>query len=197
MRKVSILWALLLITSLSTFAQSKGKSRTGFIAGVNYSRQYQGVSGTTDFSDFKTGLLIGLVRDIPVGGAFVFQPGVQFNRMGGKTAEGTSKYSYLSIPTLFKLNVSKKLGFVAGPQTSLLLSAKGVDNFNGETDLKDATKSLDLAALVGLDYSYGKNQSGMFGVRYQAAMNNIQKISGAGNFLRNSGFHVYFGYRFK
>lgn len=197
MRKVSILWALLLITSLSAIAQSKGKSRTGFIAGVNYSRQYIGVSGTNEFSDFKPGLLIGLVRDIPVGDKIVFQPGLQFNRMGGKTSEGTSKYSYLSIPTLFKLNASKKLGFVAGPQTSLLLSAKGIDNFNGETDLKDATKSLDLAALVGVDYSYGKNQSGIFGVRYQAALNNIQKIGGAGNFLRNSGFHVYFGYRFK
>ncbi len=196
MRKVSILWALLVISSLSVFAQSKGKSRTGVIAGVNISRQYVSVAGEQTFSDFKPGLIIGLQREIPLSDRFLFQPGLQFNRMGGKNSAGTTKLSYLAIPTLFKLNISKKLGLVAGPQTSLLLAAKGTDNFNGETDLKDDTKSVDLAALAGIDYSYGKNQRGIFGVRYQAALNNIQKQTAVGGFTRNSGVHVFFGYRF-
>lgn len=196
MRKVSILWALLVLSSLSVLAQSKGKSRTGVIAGVNISRQYISVAGEKEFTDFKPGLIIGLQREIPLSDRFTFQPGLQFNRMGGKNSEGTTKLSYLAIPTLFKLNASKKLGFVAGPQTSLLLAAKGTDNFNGETDLKDAMKSVDFSVLAGIDYTYGKKQNGIFGVRYQAALNNVQKQSAVGGFVRNSGVHVYFGFRF-
>ena len=77
-----------------------------------------------------------------------------------------------------------------------VLNAKMVDEFNGSEDVKEQYKSVDLGAIAGVELSFAKNNRGMAGVRYQAAINNVWKDSPARSFIKNTGAQAYIGFRF-
>lgn len=194
MRKLPVLALLLSLISTSLFAQEAGKNRTGARIGVNYSNNRIRQNGESQYADAKTGLSIGLFREIALDDRFTFQPELYFNALGSKSGGSTTRFGYLSIPTLFKVH-GKHFGFLAGPQVSLLLTAKEEVQYVGTTNVKDDYKSVDISGITGIEYTFGKKNNFVAGVRYQFAMNNIYKaVSGVGVF--NYAWQGSLGFRF-
>ena len=195
MRKVSLLSLVLIISSLSVLAQDKGKTRTGFRAGVNYFAQRIEENKEYSYSDFRTGLTVGIFHEIPLGTRFTFQPELVFNNMGGEKNGTVTKLNYMSLPLLLKLH-GKRFGAYIGPQFSLLMSAKTKAEFDVETDVKDTYKSGDVAGITGVEYSLGANNSFVISFRYQFAINDVLKDGNPGEAIRNTGVQLTAGFRF-
>ena len=193
MRKIFIIMILLLLSG--SFIQAQEKSRVGFKAGVGFYRQNYKLDGDQKYLDFKPGIIVGVFKEIPLSEYINFQPELMFISMGSKDGGNKNKANYVALPMLFNFH-GKKIGFVVGPQASLLLNAKMVDEFDGSKDVKDQYKSVDLGAIAGVELSFAKNNRGMAGVRYQAAINNVWKDSPAKSFIKNTGAQAYIGFRF-
>lgn len=88
--------------------------------------------------------------------------------------EATSKYDYLNLPLIAKLYVYKGLNVFAGPQLSLLISAK--DQYDdGEDDVKEELDPLDFGIMGGVGYHW---QSGFFlSSNYYLGLNNISNVN--------------------
>jgi len=189
----------ILLLSLLTFPllimQAQQKNRVGFKAGAGIYRQNIKVDGDQEYTDFKTGAMVGLFKEIHLSQYVNFQPELMYLRMGGKPKQGGKiNLDYVAVPLLFKFH-GKNFGFLVGPQASLLFGAKGEDEFETEEDLKDQYKSIDIGAIAGFEFSFAK-QRGLAGIRYQAAVSDVWKDAPPKSFLKNNGIQVYAGFRF-
>lgn len=194
MRKIAALASLFTLMSFSVIAQEAGKSRIGFKAGVNYSAVRFRVAGESSYSDYKTGLSLGFFREVNLSKGVAFQTEFMYNSLGGKQGGTTTRFGYLSLPLLFKFH-GKHFGFMAGPQPSLLLSAKQEVEFVGTSDVKSSYKSIDLSGVTGVEYTFGKKGSYVAGLRYTFALNNIAKnVPGSGAY--NYAWQGHIGFRF-
>ncbi len=100
------------------------------------------------------------------------------------------RFSYISVPVLFRYQPIEILNIHAGPQVGFLLSAKAeVDDMGG--DVED-TKSLDLGAAVGagVDLPFGLG----FSARYIAGLANVYDIEEMK--VRNNVLQFSVTYRF-
>lgn len=170
------------------------KSRVGFKAGVGFYRQNYKLNGDQRYFDFKPTIIVGLFKEISLNNFVNFQPELMFIGMGGKDGGTKINADYIALPLLFKFH-GKRIGFVVGPQTSLLLSAKTIDEFDSRKDVKDTYKSVDIAMIGGIELSFAKKERGIVGVRYQSPINSIWKDSPPKSFLKNNGVQVYLGFR--
>ena len=193
MRKNLFIISLLVLSA--SFIQAQEKGRVGFKAGVGFYRQNYKINGDQEHLDFKPGIVVGLFKEIPLSDNINFQPELMFIAMGSEDGGNKNKANYIALPMLFKIH-GKRVGFVVGPQASLLVNAKMVDEFDGSEDVKDQYKSVDLGAIAGVELLFAKNNRGMAGVRYQAAINNVWKDSPAKSFIKNTGAQAYIGFRF-
>lgn len=194
MRKFTVL--VLLLAIMASVGQAQTKSRTGFRAGANYSTQRITANKESNYSDYVVGLNLALYRQIPLSPIFAFQPEFAFNSMGGKVDRTTTRLSYISFPFLFKIH-GKHFGLLAGPQPSLLVGAKSTDGYSGSVNIKSELKSIDLAAITGIEYAFGKNNSYNVSLRYLFALNNIQKDALPGEKVGNYGLQLSVGFLFK
>lgn len=194
MRKFTVL--VLLLAIMASVGQAQTKSRTGFRAGANYTTQRITANKESNYSDYVVGLNIALYRQIPLNSLFDFQPEFAFNSYGGKVDRTTTRLGYISFPMLVKIH-GKHFGFLAGPQPSLLVSAKSTDGYNGSVNIKSQLKSIDLSGVTGFEYAFGKNNSYNVGLRYLFALNNISKDALPGEKIGNYGFQVSVGFLFK
>lgn len=139
MKKVflSIAVAILVSVSSSLFAQGVG---LGVKAGVNFANQ-----SITDIStDSKTGFLAGGYLVINFSETFGLQPEVLFSSVGSELPDGTSDFSYLTVPVLLRWKPMEFLSFEAGPQFGFLLNAE----HDGD-DIADDIKNSDFGLAVG------------------------------------------------
>lgn len=193
MRKNTLLIILFVLPVLCSQAQEK--NRIGFKAGVGFYRQNFKFDGEQRYFDFKPGIVVGFFKEIHFNQYVNFQPELMYIGMGSKNDGNTNKASYVSLPMLFKFH-GKRLGLVVGPQMSVLLGAKLIDEFDGKEDVKDNYKSVDIGVIGGLELSFAKNNRGLVGVRYQLAINDVAKDSPPRSFLKNTGIQAYVGFRF-
>ncbi len=187
MRKFTVL--VLLLAIMASVGQAQTKSRTGFRAGANYSTQRITANKESNYSDYIVGLNIALYRQIPLNPMFDFQPEFAFNSLGGKVDGTTTRLGYISFPLLVKIH-SKHFGFLAGPQPSLLVSAKSIDRYSSSSNIKSQLKSVDLSAVTGFEYAFGKNNSYNVSLRYLFALNNIKKDALPGEKVSNYGLQL-------
>lgn len=151
----------------------------------------------------RTGFNAGAFVNIPIANNFRVQPELLYSQKGLKYPTGTEEYGYLSIPVMLQYNLVEKFYLEAGPEFSILLSAK--DKFNGKTtnqydypaetyDLKDEYRGLDIGLGVGLGYDFTKN----FGMnaRYVAGLTDLYKETTAGDVAKNSVFQIGVYYKF-
>jgi hypothetical protein len=106
--KILLLSAFLMLVSNTVSAQ-----KFGIRAGVNISD----INADGWDSDAKTGLYVGVYKEIPLVKSLLFiQPEVQYSQEGFSTDIGDVKIDYLTVPILAKVYVVKLLSFETGPQ---------------------------------------------------------------------------------
>jgi hypothetical protein len=138
-------------------------------AGVNIAN----IAVEEDFEDLlpfetKIGFHVGAFATYPLadmfgikGGLLFSTKGAQFEgeeEFGGETYEYSASWNlmYLDIPILFNVTPAEGISVFAGLQPSLLLSAKGTYEEDGESETEDIEdiSSLDLAAVFGAGYTH-------------------------------------------
>jgi len=201
----SVIAALL----INATALAQSKATYGIRAGVNF----QNLNGKDNDghnldNKLKTGFNAGVNAEIPVGIDFYLQPGLLFSTKGAKydfqSVEVTQTISYLELPInfLYKPELGEGrllLGF--GPYAAFAVGGKikggGTDidmDFGNEVG---ETKPFDAGANLLAGYEFTNN----FSFQLNAGLgliNMYNRPAGEGETsLKNTGFGLSLGYRFK
>ena len=169
--KILLVGAFLILVSNTVSAQ-----KWGIRAGANFSDV--NVDGWE--TDSKTGLYVGVYKEIPlVGGLLFIQPELQYSQEGFSTSIGDAKLDYLTVPVLAKIYVVKLLSFETGPQFGFLVNDNDFGDSNSFIPSWAFGTSLNLPLglsinaryISGLDDTYdglsGKNQVFQVGAAFQ------------------------------
>lgn len=177
--KILLLSAFIVLVSNAASAQAWGVR-----AGANISD----ITGNGWDTDAKTGLYVGVYREIPMIKSLLFiQPEVQYSQEGFSTETDDVKIDYLTVPVLAKIYVVKLLSFETGPQFGFKIS-DNIDDF-GNIDIKTESfvpswafgtslnlplgLSINARYITGLDDTFenpslsGKNQVFQIGAAFQ------------------------------
>ena len=213
-----------LIVALSAAAFAvQAQTTFGAHAGINGAsvtdKSTGGGQTTTDKSDTKVGLTVGVSAEIPIASSLVFRPELNFIQKGGKQSESASGFSsetkltmnYLELPlnVVYKFSGSG-LFAGAGPSIGYGFSGKAKskttfgsttteDNtdikFDGEknpTDGKAHLKALDFGANFLVGYQFSNNL--VLKANYTLGLSNINPQDNSS--LKNTGLGFTIGYRF-
>lgn len=188
MKKTVLTGALAL---LGIFANAQ---QFGAKAGMNIS------SLSEDGFKSKVGAFVGVFMNHSLSDKFSIQPELLYSMKGAKYEEqgvsGSWNVDYISVPVMLQYNVTPALYLEAGPEVSLLLSAKSKISAEGESmsvDVKDMSKSLDFGAAFGAGYSFTPQIGAS--VRYVAGFSDIIKDN-PGDAVKNGVFQLGLSYRF-
>ncbi|OOG71152.1 porin family protein [Flavobacterium sp. A45] len=113
--KILLLSAFIVLVSNAVSAQAWGVR-----AGANISN----ISGNGLDTSAKTGLYVGVYKEIPLIKSLLFiQPELQYSQEGFETDNfEDTKIDYLTVPVLAKIYVVKLLSFETGPQFGFVVS---------------------------------------------------------------------------
>lgn len=170
--KILLLSAFIVLVSNAVSAQAWGVR-----AGANISD-----ISNNDFTSAKTGLYVGVYKEIPLIKSLLFiQPELQYSQEGFETdGFGDTKIDYLTVPVLAKIYVVKLLSFETGPQFGFVVS----DNVE-DSDLNNFVPSwafgtslnlplglsINARYITGLDDTFenidAKNQNFQIGAAFQ------------------------------
>ena len=174
--KILLLSAFIVLVSNAVSAQAWGVR-----AGANISD-----ISNNDFTSAKTGLYVGVYKEIPLIKSLLFiQPELQYSQEGFEVdidnVEDT-KIDYLTVPVLAKVYVVKLLSFETGPQFGFVVS-DNVDDIGDDlnsfvpswafgTSLNlPLGLSINARYITGLDDTFehfdGKNQNFQIGAAFQ------------------------------
>jgi hypothetical protein len=191
---------LLVVLAVFAFAPMAFSQLSGGIRlGVNLANQKYDADGISVTPDSKLGILGGLYLTANLSDKIAIQPELHFASMGSKVdllgEEIKTKLSYLSVPVLFRYNITENFNLQVGPQLGFLVSAK--EEFDGDSeDVKDAYKGIDFGAAIGLGVDFGKINGGL---RYVAGLSNTFDSDGDINSsdftVKNNSFQIFVGYR--
>ena len=171
--KILLLGAFIMLVSNTMSAQ-----KWGVRGGVNFSD----ISGDGWDTDSKTGLYLGVYKEIPLIKSLLFiQPELQYSQEGFSTNIEDVKIDYLSVPILAKVYVLKLLSFETGPQFGFLVNDNDFGDANSFIPSWAFGTSLNLPFglsinaryVSGLDDTYdnptlsGKNQVFQLGAAFQ------------------------------
>ena len=187
MRKI-IYIILLLMTPL---AAAWSQVSFGIKAGVNIANQAYKSSGISISPSSLAGFHGGVYLNAKFG-KFGLQPEAYFSMAGAKFDNDKVNFNYISVPILFRYNVTDFLNLHLGPQFGILVSAKSTSG-SITADIKDQANTLDfgVAGGIGLDLPFGLSA----GLRYVAGLANIQKDTSGGETVKNNIFQIYVGYK--
>jgi hypothetical protein len=207
MKKLLLLFSVLFLFSVTTFAQMQA----GLKAGLNISNlNGSDVSNT----DSKTGFTGGAFFMYQFSPMFAVQPEAYYTMKGAEqkgTIEGynytaTLSLDYIEIPILLKLMIpiqgsSINPAIFAGPSIGFNTTHKvkvEAEGQSSESDIPDV-KSTDFGLVFGggLGFPIGKNELG-FDVRYILGLGTIDD-SAAKSDVKNGviNFNAYFGFSLK
>jgi hypothetical protein len=110
-----ILFIFVAVTANVTSAQGFGIRAGANFSDINFSEDIN--------SDVKTGLYIGVFKEIPLVKKLLFiQPELQYSQEGFETNTDNVEIDYLSVPIMAKVYVLKVLSFETGPQFGFPIS---------------------------------------------------------------------------
>ncbi|TDP59485.1 porin family protein [Flavobacterium dankookense] len=153
MKKISLLITFLFV-SYSVFSQNN--LTYGIKAGLNFTG-FRTDNGTN--SDFL-GLNIGGIAKMDLNKTFGLQGEFNLNSKGGTylfplTPNNPEiKLTYINLPILLKVHITRKFNFELGPEFGFLLEQKA--KLNGETFEIDDVPSFDMSLNAGLSYEFEK-----------------------------------------
>ncbi len=154
--------ACLLVSFL--LAQDKSSPRVSFaiVVGANASNMNfnKGVPAPATPIDrtWKSGLSLGFLIDVPLAEKLILQPGYYYvQRNGADKSTGLNYFvDYLSLPVLVKYEISPVISILAGPEGSLLISAK--QNSGGvKTTITHDFEERSVGATGGIDFLIKNN----------------------------------------
>lgn len=199
-----IVVTLVFATLLFTNSVSAQDLRFGFKGGVNLSNM-----DAKDLSDKNMiiGFNGGLFLKVPISENFAFQPELLYTTKGAELkydnllATGTAsfKLSYIELPLLAVINITKNINIHGGAYIASLIGANvknvsdvGIFNFENELEKSDF-EAIDygLVGGVGLDF-----EKFSIGLRYDYGLTPVGKerpILGRIPDARNSSFQFYLG----
>lgn len=196
MKFLFVLMTAILITGVASAQHGNapvGHISLGIKGGVNLYNIHHDNS-TTD--DSKLGFNVGLLGHIHVASHFALQPEIQFSTQGAKfdLDNSTTKLNlnYINVPILFQYMWDNGFRLQAGPQASLLISAKSKNNDNN-VDIKDYYKPLDIGVSFGMGYIHPSTGIGI-DARYNLGLSNINENSSVKS--TNRGFQLSLFYIF-
>lgn len=180
--KIKLMKKLFLLSVATFLIIAVTNAQAGFRLGIKGGTNLTKFSGQSFNDGFKAGYQLGGFMEIDFSKSIGIQPEVLFSESNGTTASNLGsvltnlnsnqdvKLNYLSIPILLRLNATKMLTFVVGPQYSILINPHETTLQNGQ----DAFKSGDFAAVAGLQINLAPLR--IYG-RYAIGLNNINDIS--------------------
>ena len=207
--KAKILSAALMALLLTGAVYAQSKTTFGIRGGINF----QNLNGKDEEGNkldnkLKTGFNAGVNAEIPVGIDFYVQPGLLFSTKGAKYdfqgAEATQCLSYLEVPVnfLYKPELGEGrmvLGF--GPYAAFAVGGK-IKYGNTDLDIDfgnevGETKAFDAGANLLAGYEFRNN----FSFQLNAGLGMVNMYNRPSNdsktTVKNTGFGLSVGYRFK
>lgn len=180
MKKVFFCILSIALATASWAQEGYSRSYFGLKAGVNVSTNKYDPEVQAFEVNSKTGFAGGIYYNIGLSRMFSIQPELLYSSMGSKfkttispTTAGSLNLNYLSVPVLFKLSPTWRLGIFAGPQLDFLMSAKAKVDGQSDEDVKDQIKGTDFAGTVGAEFWLTRN-IGIYG-RYITGFNSINE----------------------
>ena len=209
MKTKMLFYSVIASLLLSVPALAQSDVTYGIRAGVNFQNlNGKDIDGDKLENDLKTGFNVGVNAEIPIGIDFYLQPGLLFSTKGAKYSfqgtEATRNISYLELPInfLYKPELGDGhllLGF--GPYAAYALGGKikggGTDidmEFGNEIG---ETKPFDAGANLLAGYDFNNNLSFQLNAGL-GLINMYNRPDGdSESSVKNTGFGVSLGYRFK
>lgn len=168
--------------------------------------------------DPKYTFYIGGMAEYKINDNFGFQAEVLYSPLGGKekidgvnagvvyVGEQTKvDFGTLLVPVSAKYFISESFSVAAGANFGIILSAKQktvigsdfmnvqIEGDNGEVDIKDDVKKLNIAPFVGVEYML---ENGLFfDARYSLGVSNLSN-DGSGGKITNSFAQIGVGFKF-
>jgi hypothetical protein len=226
MKKIYLSSLFIVATFSAVFSQSVSG---GLRAGMNIANQNisigslpQGVNATIPKLDPKIGFLVGGYLKIMISEKFGIQPEVVFSQMGynqnntesisngnltfNLNEKNIASFGYLSLPVMFRYNITENFNLQAGPQLGILLSASGTTEISGAPagsgiingskteDIKKGYSDIDFGGTLGLGVDFGKFNAG---ARYYLGLSNLLKDVPSGFDIKgtNNSIQVFVGYQ--
>lgn len=111
----------ILLLSVFVVAASNSIKAQGF--GIRAGANFSDISGSGLNTDAKTGLYVGVFKEIPLISKLLFvQPEIQYSQEGFGTSIKDVKIDYISVPIMAKVYALKLLSFETGPQFAFPIS---------------------------------------------------------------------------
>jgi hypothetical protein len=215
---------VLLIAAVAVFGFSNVHAQEfsfGPKAGVNFAN----LNGDIEDAEMKIGFHIGGAAEYMFDEKMGLQAELLYSLQGTKneysetetiggitekyTSEDKIKLSYISIPVMFKYYVVDGFNVEAGPQVSILASAKAESEYeysysggggdysesgSEEIDIDDEISSIDFGINFGLGY---KMENGLnFGARYNLGLSNVLDVDGSDDKWNNGVIQLSAGFMF-
>lgn len=186
MKKVLLTVSVFCFATVVAFAQMSGGAK----AGLNLANIGGDDAGDTDM---RVGFHVGGYLNFGISDAFSIQPELLFNSVGTKFTDGDGDVSYalnyISVPVMFKYNVTETFNIQAGPQLGILASAKAKFD-GGDADIKDQFKSTDFGFNLGLGLDFGKFNAA---ARYSLGLSSIVDTDNVD--VKNNVIQISVGYK--
>jgi len=160
MKKAILLSLCIMLSYAGAFAQST----LGVVAGPNFAnfggKEVETWGGANADPTMQVKFHLGVFFNKELTEDWSIEPRLLFSTKGPKYSGEIPFYgevtykkllSYVDIPVLVKYSINEQFSVYAGPQLSLLLSAK-VDDGEEKVDVKDEYKSTDFALVFGAGY---------------------------------------------
>jgi hypothetical protein len=194
MRKICAI--IIFMATISTGLYAQGVSG-GLKAGVNIANQKLTSTPTGYEASARVGYHVGGFLSCMFSDAFGIQPELLFNSVGNKVdnsgVSSVRRFSYLTLPVMFKYNPIPILNIHAGPQISTLLSAKEERGSDKVTISNVTPVEFGVAVGAGLDLPVGVTAA----IRYNVGLSNINddnsSIEATNNYLQLSVGYKFFG----
>lgn len=209
-RMIIVLSVLILALPFTVLAQ---KARVGLSGGISLAK----ITGKTDGEDFnteyKSGLMGGMILDVPLNKRVSFQPGVYYIQKGwtdkrpypGLIEKSYTALRYAETQLNFVYNASGKNNIYvgAGPSVSFNLPSKSVTEIDGVKSETSITFGKLIANdLKGIDYGANflagfRFSSGVFiTVNYNMGIRDLTPIKTDGFKINSSYIGIQLGYLF-
>lgn len=144
--------------------------------------------------EFKSGLHIGGLVEIPVKKNFAVQPELIYSVQGSKYSygyHGNTRLDYINIKVLAKFYVNKNFSIEVGPQLGFNVKANETHH-RSSYSIREDVNTVDFALAAGVTYRL--NNGLFFSGRYNLGLTNIAKYSD--DYITNCVLQLSVGYRF-
>jgi len=180
---ISVLFLFMYLSSLTSIAQEVKPIQFGVRGGLNLSNLY---ASDASSSDMIVGFNLGVFNKIPVSSFLAVQPEFYVTTKGASVTynnlfvDGTAKFNltYLEVPVLCVVNVTKLLNVQFGPYVAYLVDGKvknvaNVNLFNFEQNINvNDYNRIDAGLVLGAGLEVG---SITMGARYNLGMTKVGK----------------------